>query len=54
MLLTTIRLLQNQQADKSENTASRISTAEKNSTMDEFVGKFPLRNIAELLDVGQV
>ncbi|PWA71913.1 replication protein A 70 kDa DNA-binding subunit B [Artemisia annua] len=40
-------------ADESEHTASRISTASKNSTKDDFVTKFPLKNIAELLDVEQ-
>ncbi|PWA52161.1 replication protein A 70 kDa DNA-binding subunit B [Artemisia annua] len=38
---------------ESEHTASRISTASKNSTKDDFVTKFPLKNIAELLDVQQ-
>ncbi|PWA96460.1 nucleic acid-binding, OB-fold, Replication protein A, OB domain protein [Artemisia annua] len=38
---------------ESEHTASRISTASKNSTKDNFVTKFPLKNIAELLDVQQ-
>lgn len=31
---------------ESEHTASRISTASKNSTKDDFVTKFPLKNIA--------
>nr|GEV00798.1 RNA-directed DNA polymerase, eukaryota [Tanacetum cinerariifolium] len=35
------------------NTATKISTASKNSTKDTFVNKHPLRNIAELLDVEQ-
>ena len=39
---------------ESEHTASRISTASKNSTKDDFVTKFPFRNIAELLDVEEV
>ncbi|GKE15634.1 hypothetical protein Tco_1423211 [Tanacetum coccineum] len=39
--------------EKSKNTTSRISTASKNSTKESFVTKIPLRNIAELLDVGQ-
>ena len=39
---------------ESEHTASRISTASKNSTKDDFVTKFPLKNIAELLDVEEV
>ncbi|PWA84245.1 nucleic acid-binding, OB-fold protein [Artemisia annua] len=38
---------------ESEQTASRISIASKNSTKDDFVTKFPLKNIAELLDVEQ-
>ncbi|PWA77043.1 nucleic acid-binding, OB-fold protein [Artemisia annua] len=41
------RLLENQQTDTSKNAASRISTASKNSTKYEFVGKYPMRNIAE-------
>ncbi|PWA71044.1 nucleic acid-binding, OB-fold protein [Artemisia annua] len=45
------RFLENQQADKSENTASCISIAEKNPP---WIGKFPMSNIAELLDVGQI
>ncbi|GJZ27631.1 hypothetical protein Tco_0572278, partial [Tanacetum coccineum] len=36
-----------------ENSISRISTASKYSTKDDFVIKFPFRNIDELLDVGQ-
>ena len=40
--------------ENSENTASRISIASRNSTKEDFVSKFPMRNIAELLDVGQV
>ncbi|PWA36107.1 nucleic acid-binding, OB-fold protein [Artemisia annua] len=40
-------------ADESEHTASRISTASKNSTKDDFFTKFPLKNIVELLDVEQ-
>ena len=43
-----------QQTEDSQQTASRISTASKNSTKDDFVTKFQLRNVAELLDVGQV
>ncbi|PWA48138.1 nucleic acid-binding, OB-fold protein [Artemisia annua] len=40
-------------AAESEHNTSRISTASKNSTKDDFVTKFPLKNIAELLDVEQ-
>ncbi|GKG32549.1 hypothetical protein Tco_0430059, partial [Tanacetum coccineum] len=39
--------------ENSENTISRISTASKHSTKDDFVKKFPFRTIAELLDVEQ-
>nr|GEZ50227.1 replication protein A 70 kDa DNA-binding subunit B [Tanacetum cinerariifolium] len=35
------------------NTATKISTASKNSTKDTFVNKHPIRNIAELVDVEQ-
>ncbi|GKG06152.1 hypothetical protein Tco_0326238, partial [Tanacetum coccineum] len=37
---------------RTENSVSRISTASKDSTKDDFVTKFPFRNIVELLDVG--
>nr|GEV61647.1 replication protein A 70 kDa DNA-binding subunit B [Tanacetum cinerariifolium] len=40
-------------SEQSKNTATKISTASKNSTKDTFVNKHPIRNIAELLDVEQ-
>nr|GEV24250.1 replication protein A 70 kDa DNA-binding subunit B [Tanacetum cinerariifolium] len=46
-------LFANQPYVQSENTATKISTASKNSTKDNFVNKHPIRNIAELLDVEQ-
>ncbi|GJW29383.1 transposase, MuDR [Tanacetum coccineum] len=48
------KLFAREDVEKSENTATRISTASKNSTKETFVGKNPQRNIAELLDVTQV
>ncbi|GJZ18393.1 replication protein A 70 kDa DNA-binding subunit B [Tanacetum coccineum] len=48
------RLFAREDVEKSENTATRISTASKNSTKETFVGKNPQRNIVELLDVAQV
>ncbi|GJZ11299.1 replication protein A 70 kDa DNA-binding subunit B [Tanacetum coccineum] len=47
------RVFANQDVAESENTASRISTASKNSTKESFVSKIPPKNIAELLDVAQ-
>nr|GEY77141.1 hypothetical protein [Tanacetum cinerariifolium] len=47
------RLFANQPSEQSKNTATKISTASKNSTKDTFVNKHPIRNIAELLDVEQ-
>ncbi|GKD87181.1 hypothetical protein Tco_1358335, partial [Tanacetum coccineum] len=47
------RLFAREDVEKSENTATRISTASKNSTKKTFVGKNPQKNIAELLDVAQ-
>nr|GEU99897.1 nucleic acid-binding, OB-fold protein [Tanacetum cinerariifolium] len=47
------RLFANQDVAQSENTASGISTASKNSTKESFVSKIPPKNIAELLDVAQ-
>ncbi|GJW88772.1 replication protein A 70 kDa DNA-binding subunit B, partial [Tanacetum coccineum] len=47
------RLFANQPSEQSENTSTKISTASKNSTKDNFVNKHPIRNIAELLDVEQ-
>nr|GEZ00143.1 hypothetical protein [Tanacetum cinerariifolium] len=44
-------LFANQPSEQSENIATKISTASKNSTKDTFVNKHPIRNIAELLDV---
>nr|GEX86745.1 replication protein A 70 kDa DNA-binding subunit B [Tanacetum cinerariifolium] len=48
------RLFSNQPSEQSENTATKISTAFKNSTKDTFVNKHPIRNIAKLLDVEHV
>ncbi|GJR22224.1 replication protein A 70 kDa DNA-binding subunit B [Tanacetum coccineum] len=45
------RVFANQDVTESENTASRISTASKNSTKESFVSKIPPKNITELLDV---
>ncbi|GKB28483.1 replication protein A 70 kDa DNA-binding subunit B, partial [Tanacetum coccineum] len=45
------RLFANQPSKQSKNTATKISTASKNSTKDNFVNRHPIRNIAELLDV---
>nr|GEW57500.1 hypothetical protein [Tanacetum cinerariifolium] len=47
------RLFARKDAEKSKNTATRISTNSKNSTKETFVGKNPPRNIVELLDVAQ-
>nr|GEX07072.1 hypothetical protein [Tanacetum cinerariifolium] len=44
------RLFANQPFDQLEHTATKISTASKNSTKDTFVNKHPIRNIVELLD----
>ncbi|GKC60761.1 replication protein A 70 kDa DNA-binding subunit B, partial [Tanacetum coccineum] len=49
----SLRLFAREDVEKSENTATRISTASKNSTKESFVDKNPPRNIAELLDVAQ-
>nr|GEV99450.1 nucleic acid-binding, OB-fold protein [Tanacetum cinerariifolium] len=48
------RLFANQPSEQSKNTATKISTASKNSTKDNFVNRHPIRNIAELLDVEHV
>ncbi|GJZ67294.1 nucleic acid-binding, OB-fold protein [Tanacetum coccineum] len=48
------RVFANQDVAESDNTASRISTASKNSTKESFVSKIPPKNIAELLDVAHV
>nr|GEZ45308.1 replication protein A 70 kDa DNA-binding subunit B [Tanacetum cinerariifolium] len=45
--------LEKEEDSQFENTATKISTASKNSTKDTFVNKHPIRNIAELLDVEQ-
>nr|GEX99218.1 hypothetical protein [Tanacetum cinerariifolium] len=45
------RLFANQPSEQSKNTTTKISTASKNFTKDNFVNKHPIRNIAELLDV---
>nr|GEW80098.1 hypothetical protein [Tanacetum cinerariifolium] len=47
------RLFANQPSEQSENNATKISTASKNSTKDTFVNKHPIQNITELLDVEQ-
>nr|GFD23125.1 nucleic acid-binding, OB-fold protein [Tanacetum cinerariifolium] len=46
-------LFANQPSEQSENTATKISTASKNSKKDTFVDKHHIRNIVELLDVEQ-
>ncbi|PWA93876.1 hypothetical protein CTI12_AA066250 [Artemisia annua] len=51
--LYRIRLFANKDEAKSENTASRISTQSKHSTIDEFQNKLQVKNIVELLDVDQ-
>ena len=43
-----------QDAEPSENTASRISAGSKFSTKDDFLNKYPVKNIVELLDVEKV
>ena len=48
------RLFAEKDDSKSENTASRISTQSKHSTKEEFLSKFQVKNIVELLDVDQV
>ncbi|GJV77629.1 replication protein A 70 kDa DNA-binding subunit B [Tanacetum coccineum] len=45
----SLRLFAREDVEKYENTASRISTASRNSTKESSVTKFPLRNNAELL-----
>ncbi|GKD28018.1 hypothetical protein Tco_1234232 [Tanacetum coccineum] len=47
----TIRLFAKQDIEKTKNMATRISTASKNSTKENFVSKIPSKNITELLDV---
>nr|GEX04931.1 replication protein A 70 kDa DNA-binding subunit B [Tanacetum cinerariifolium] len=46
-------LFAREDVEKSKTTATRISTASKNSTKESFVSKNPPRNIAELFDVAQ-
>nr|GEX19365.1 hypothetical protein [Tanacetum cinerariifolium] len=46
-------LFAKQQTEQSENTATKISTASKNSTKDNFFNKHHIRNIFELFDVEQ-
>lgn len=48
------RLFADKSQEKSENTASRISTHSKHSTRDEFVNKLQVKTIVDLLDVDQV
>ncbi|GKD22368.1 replication protein A 70 kDa DNA-binding subunit B [Tanacetum coccineum] len=48
------RLFANQPSEQSENIATKISTASKNSTKDNFVNMHRIRNIVELLDVEHV
>ena len=48
------RLFSRQDAEPSENTASRISAGSKFSTKDDFLNKYPVKNIVELLDVEKV
>nr|GEW47765.1 hypothetical protein [Tanacetum cinerariifolium] len=53
MKMNTKRLFANQPSEQSKNTATKISTASKNSTTDTFVNKHPIRNIDALLDMEQ-
>ncbi|PWA48630.1 replication protein A 70 kDa DNA-binding subunit B [Artemisia annua] len=46
-----LRLFSREDAEPSENTASRISAGSKFSTKDDFLNKYPVKNIVELLDV---
>ncbi|PWA44341.1 nucleic acid-binding, OB-fold protein [Artemisia annua] len=46
-----LRLFPREDAEPSENTASRISAGSKFSTKDDFLNKYPVKNIVELLDV---
>ncbi|GKB90417.1 retrotransposon protein, putative, ty1-copia subclass, partial [Tanacetum coccineum] len=46
-------LFAKQSNEQSDYTATKISTASKNSAKDNFLNKHPMRNIAELLDVAQ-
>ncbi|PWA43936.1 replication protein A 70 kDa DNA-binding subunit B [Artemisia annua] len=46
-----LRLFARQHAEPSENTASKISAGSKFSTKDDFLNKYPVKNIVELLDV---
>ncbi|PWA49338.1 nucleic acid-binding, OB-fold protein [Artemisia annua] len=46
-----LRLFSRDDAEPSENTASRISAGSKFSTKDDFLNKYPVKNIVELLDV---
>ena len=48
------RLFSRQDVEPSENTASRISAGSKFSTKDDFLTKYPVKNIVELLDVETV
>ncbi|GJU20912.1 hypothetical protein Tco_1154254 [Tanacetum coccineum] len=43
----SLRLFAKEDAEKSKNTATCISTASRNSTKESFVTKFPLRNIVD-------
>ena len=51
---TNDRLFSREDAEASENTASRISAGSKFSTKDDFLNKYPVKNIVELLDVETV
>nr|GEU62476.1 nucleic acid-binding, OB-fold protein [Tanacetum cinerariifolium] len=53
LTLIDLEVFVREDVEKSKNTATRISTTAKKSTKETFVGKIPLRNIAELLDVAQ-
>ncbi|PWA65411.1 nucleic acid-binding, OB-fold protein [Artemisia annua] len=46
-----LRLFSREDAEPSENTASRISAGSKFSTKDDFLNKYHVKNIVELLDV---
>ncbi|PWA51083.1 hypothetical protein CTI12_AA464060 [Artemisia annua] len=49
-----LRLFSREDVEPSENTASRISAGSKFSTKDDFLNKYPVKNIVELLDVEKV
>ena len=53
-LLNFCRLFSRQDAEPSENTTSRIFVGSKFSTKDDFLNKYPVKYVVELLDVEKV